>query len=142
MPRPLDPVLDLVDEDVGDLVLVAAEQGLRQVVVGVDPRREDDLEAALVGDPLAEGGIAVEEHGARLDHGCDPVALDRPGVGDGGVPFLLVVVEVRELEPHGLVGVRKCSWMRVRPSSSTSIGPLTVSTAAIWLSPVVAVRRT
>ncbi len=85
--RPLDPVLDLVDEDVRKLILVAVEERLRQVVVGVDPGGEHDLETALVRDPLAELGIAVEEHGARLHHGPDPMALDRVRVRDGDDPI-------------------------------------------------------
>ena len=77
---------------------------LREVVVGVDAGGEHDVEAALVGHALAEGGVAVEEHRARLDDGRDAMALDRVGVGDGGVPLGLLVVEVRELEAPSLVG--------------------------------------
>ena len=74
-PGALDAVLDLVDEDLRDLVLVAVEKRLRQVLVGVDAGGEHDLEAALVGDALAEGGVAGEEHGARLDHRLTPWPL-------------------------------------------------------------------
>ena len=72
----LDPVLDLVDEDGRHGVLVAVEEELREVVVGVDAGGEHDLQPALVRHALAEGGVAVEEHGARLDDGLDPVSLD------------------------------------------------------------------
>ena len=65
-------MLDLVDEDLGELVLVAVEEYLRQVVVGVDAGGQDDVEAALVGHALAEGGVAVEKHRAGLDHGRTP----------------------------------------------------------------------
>ena len=58
----------------------------------------------LIGDALAERHVAVEEHRARLDDGADPVALDPVRVGDGGHPLGVLVVEVRELEAHGLVG--------------------------------------
>ena len=100
----LDAVLELVEEDRGDAVLVAVEEELREVVVGVDAGGEHDVEAALVGHPLAERGVAVEEHRARLDDGLHAMALDGVGVGDGGVPLGLLVIEVRELESPGLVG--------------------------------------
>ena len=104
MSVPWMPCLDVVDEDLRDLVLGAVQERLREVVVGVDAGGEDHLEPALVGHALAEGSVAVEEHRARLDHGPDPVPLDRVGVGEGGVPLGLLVVEVRELEARGLVG--------------------------------------
>ena len=44
---PLDPLLDVGDEQVGDRVGVAADEERRQVVVGVDPGAGDDLEAGL-----------------------------------------------------------------------------------------------
>ena len=100
----LDAVLDLVDVDLRDLVLAAAHQRLRQVVVGVDARGEDHLQAALVGHALAEARVAVEEHRARLDDRAHAVPLDRVGVADRGLPLGLLVVEVRELEAHRLVG--------------------------------------
>jgi hypothetical protein len=46
----------------------------------------------------------VQEHGARLDDGLDPVAPDRVGVGYRGVPLGVLVVHVWELEARGLVG--------------------------------------
>jgi hypothetical protein len=93
-----------VDEDVGELIFVAIQQHLRQVVVGVKTGREHHLETALVGDPLAEGGVAGEPHRARLDHRRHTVALDRVRVRDGCVPLGLLVVEVRKLEARRLVG--------------------------------------
>ena len=100
----LDPVLDLVDEDRRHRVLVAAQEELREVVVGVDAGGENDLEPALVGHALAEGGVAVEEHRARLDDGPHAMPLHRSGVGDRGVPLALFVVQMRELEATRLVG--------------------------------------
>src|ERR671914_2856801 len=99
----LNAVLDLMDEDGGHGVLVAVEEELRKVVVGVDARGEHDLKSALVGDALAESGVAVEEHGARLDDGLDAMPLDRVGVVHGGVPLALLVIEMRELEATRLV---------------------------------------
>ena len=89
---------------VGDLVLVAVEERLRQVVVRVDAGGEHDVQPALVSHPLAEGRVAVEEHGARLDDRPDAVALDGVRVGHGRLPLGVLVVEVRELEARGLVG--------------------------------------
>ena len=104
MSVPWMPVLDVVDEDLRDLVLGAVHERLREVVVGVHAGGEDHVEAGLVGHALAEGGVAVEEHRARLDDGPDAVALDPIRVGERGVPLGLLVVEVRELEAGGLVG--------------------------------------
>ena len=53
---------------------------------------------------LLKRGVAVEEHGARLDDRLDAVALDRVRVGHRGLPLGVLVVEVRELEARGLVG--------------------------------------
>ena len=74
------------------------------MVIRIDAGGEDHLQAALVGHALAECGVAVQEHRARLHHGPDPVPPDRVRVGEGGVPLGLLVVEVRELEARGLVG--------------------------------------
>jgi hypothetical protein len=46
----------------------------------------------------------MEEHRARLDDRPDAVSPDRVGVRESGVPFGLLVVDVRELEAGGLVG--------------------------------------
>ena len=58
--RALDALLDVVDEDLRELVFVAVHQRLGQVLVGVDARCEHDVETALVGHPLAEVRVAVE----------------------------------------------------------------------------------
>ena len=53
---PLDPLLDVVDVEVGDEVLAAVEQELRQVVVGVDAGAGDDLEPGLGREPGSRPG--------------------------------------------------------------------------------------
>ena len=63
---PLDPALDVGDEEVGDLVGVAAGQEARQVVVGVDAGAGDHLEPGLLGDPAHEVDVAAEEHRGRV----------------------------------------------------------------------------
>ena len=117
-----------MDEDLRDLVLAAVQERLRQVVVGVDAGGEDHLQPALVGHPLAERGVAVEEHRARLDDRPDPVPLDGVGVGERGVPLGLLVVEVRELEARGLVGRAEVLVDEREPELLESTGPLTLST--------------
>jgi hypothetical protein len=62
----LDPLLDVADEQLGDLVGVAIEQELRQMVVGVDPGAGDYLEARLLGDPSHELDVTTEEHRGRI----------------------------------------------------------------------------
>ena len=103
-PGALDSVLDLVDEDRRDAVLVAVEQNLREMVVGVDARREHNVEPALVGHALAERRVAREEQRARLDHRLDAVAPHGVGVRDRRLPLGLLVVQMRELEAPRLVG--------------------------------------
>ena len=93
-----------MDEDLGDLVLGAVHEHLRKVVVGVDARGKDHLQAALVGHALAEACVTLQEHRAGLDDRPDAVSLDRVGVGHRGLPLGLLVVEVWELEAGGLVG--------------------------------------
>jgi hypothetical protein len=92
-----------VDKDGRQRVLVAVEQRLREVVVGVDAGGQHHVETAPLGYAPGERGIAKEEHRARLDHRLYPVALDRVGVRDRGLPLGNGVVEVRELKANGLV---------------------------------------
>ena len=63
----LDPLLDVVDVEIGDLLGAATHQEHRQVVVGVDAGAGDDLQARLLGDPAHEGHVAPQEHRGRLD---------------------------------------------------------------------------
>ena len=52
--RALDALLDVRDEEVGELVLAAARERVRQPLVGVDARREHDVEPALLRHPAQE----------------------------------------------------------------------------------------
>ena len=84
---PLDPLLDVVYEEVRHRVLVAEHEVGRQVVVGVDPGARNDLEARLLGDAAREAHVAAAEHRrgladrlhASLDRGGG--ALDRRPIG-------------------------------------------------------------
>src|SRR5262245_36747764 len=102
--RALDALLDVADEDLGELVLRADRERLRQVVVGVDTGREDDVQAALVGHTPAEGRVPLEEHRARLDDRLYAVTSDRVRVRDSGLPLDRLVIQIRELEAGRLVG--------------------------------------
>ena len=62
----LDPILDVVHEEIGDLVGISIQEELRQVVVGVDPGARDHLQAALLGDALHEADVASQKHRGRL----------------------------------------------------------------------------
>ena len=135
---PLDPLLDVGDEELGDLVGIAVHEELGQVVVGVDPGAGDDLKAGLLGDPLHEVDVAAEEHrgrladrldaevdrGLRLSHG-DVVVLARR---DLVRRLLLGGAGLRPLVVDGLVagcaGARGSASSRApppRPSRSPSI---------------------
>ena len=81
--RALDALLDVVNEQVGDLVGVARDERDRQVVVGVDAGAGDDLDAGLLRDALHQCDIAAQEHARRLDHGLDST-FDRRGHELGG----------------------------------------------------------
>jgi hypothetical protein len=126
----LDPLLDVLHEEVGYLVGIPVEEELGQVVIGVDPGARDHLQAGLLGDAAHELDIAAEEHrggfadrldaelhrGLRLTHGDVEdlirrdlvwlVLLDRPGgrplVADGLVAVPQVLVDQRRPQ---LVGV-------------------------------------
>ena len=72
----LDALLDVVDEDLGDLVRVARDEERRQVVVGVDAGAGDDSEAGCLRDSAHEAHVAAEEHRAWVGDRVDP-ELDR-----------------------------------------------------------------
>ena len=79
----LDALLDVVDEEVGDLVGVARDQRHRQVLVGVDAGAGDDLDAGLLRDALHQADVAAQVHARRLDDGLH-AALDGRGHELGG----------------------------------------------------------
>jgi hypothetical protein len=62
----LDAALDVGDEEIGNRVGVAGLEEDRQVVVGVDARAGDDLEARPLGDLAHEPDVAAEEHRRRV----------------------------------------------------------------------------
>ena len=137
----LDALLDVGDEELGDLVGVAIEEELGEMVVGVDPGAGDDLEPGLLGDAPHEVDVASQEHRGRLRDRLDAQI-------DGGLRLShgdVVVLARRDLVRRLLLGgtrlghwlwtassaLRRCSWIRVVPSSSASIGPVTVCTCAM-----------
>ena len=73
---PLDPTLDVGDEEFGDLVRIAAGEEGGEVVVGVDPGAGDHLEPGLLGDLAHERDVAAEEHRGRVGDRLH-AALDR-----------------------------------------------------------------
>ena len=100
----LDPLLDVMDEEVGEEVLVAVEQELGQVIVGVDTGAGDDLEAGLGRDPDRGPDVAAEQHRRRLNDGLDPVLLDRLRRLDREAVLGLVVANMRPLRRDRLIG--------------------------------------
>jgi len=78
--RSLNPLLDVVDEEVRHCVLVAEHEVGRQVVVRVDARAGHDLEAGLLGHPAREPHIPAAEHRRRLADGLD-ASFDRRARG-------------------------------------------------------------
>ena len=100
----LDALLDVVHEQLGDLVLAAVHQELRQVVVGVDAGAGHDLEPVSSATRFEKATSRLQEQRARLDHRLDAVADDSLGVRQRGLPLGVLVVGVRPLEAHALVG--------------------------------------
>ena len=141
MSVPWIPFSIVVDEHLRDLVLAAVHERLWQVVVGVDAGGEDHLQPGLVRDALAELGVAVQEHRARLDDRLDAVSLDRVGVGESGIPLGLLVVEVRELEAGRLVGCAEVLVDQREPELLHVDGAVDALDCGHWVSSRVAVRR-
>jgi hypothetical protein len=76
---PLDPLLDVVDEDVGEVVDVAVGEALGDegVVLAVDARAHHQLDPGRFDHPLSQPDVTVEVHAGRLDDRLDTV-LHRP----------------------------------------------------------------
>jgi hypothetical protein len=122
---PLDPLLDVVHEEVCDLVRVAVEEELGQVVVRVDPGARDHLEAGLLGDPAHELDVAAQEHRRGLADRLDPELDRRLRLAHGDLVVLawrhlvrrvlLRRAGTRPLVVDGLVGVAQVLVDQGRP---------------------------
>jgi hypothetical protein len=109
----LDPLLDVVDEQLRDLVRIARDEEGGEVVVGVDPRAGDHLEPGLLGNPAHEPGVASEQHRGRVADRLHPGrqrllrCLDRDPVlaarWHGPRLTLPDGLDVWPLDVHGLV---------------------------------------
>ena len=141
----LDPLLDVVDEQLRDLRRASRDmKNVRQVVVGVDAGAGHDLKAGLLGDPAHKLDVAAEEHrslGRRSSsrparrspraafdrRACRSSGPDRGGLGRPRRPCRRAATGRATASSRGS-GARGRAWC---PSSAASTGPVTVSTVAM-----------
>ena len=99
----LDPAFDVLDEVVGHHVDVAVLEVVGEIVVAVDPRAGDQIDARLIGDALHEADVAAAEHRGGLDDRLHAAILGVVDGQQGRVELELLVVAARPVLGDGLV---------------------------------------